>query len=307
MAFARTACLRTLRRTALARGGARPPTSDPPVLHLPCVAGVRGALAYRAVGVGAARGKHPIVCIHGCPGSGRDFRYLAPYFEEAGRAVLRVDLPGHADSAGATLAGPPDCEHMGGAVHAAVEDLLGSRATPVLVAHSLGAHVALEMVRARPAGYAGVVLLAPAGVSPHRTLRPWGLVSWAARQVLHAPRGVWAWVLGGLLPYVYRRRGLVLGRDEILHCQRRIALIDFPAMACRTIPALSAAPASFQVLVASAQDDPVCGAPVVDELCALLHAHAPAPVDVTRFPTGGHWPHKHAAAAIAARVEECFD
>src|SRR5262249_23338585 len=68
------------------------PVSDPEPrrLDLP-----HGVLAYTDEG---PRGAPALIAVHGIPGSGRDFRYLAPQLTPDVR-VLRVDLPGFGGSA----------------------------------------------------------------------------------------------------------------------------------------------------------------------------------------------------------------
>ena len=68
------------------------PTSDPEPRRLD-LAG--GALAYTDEGPADAPA---LIAVHGIPGSGRDFRYLAPQLVPALR-VVRIDLPGFGSSA----------------------------------------------------------------------------------------------------------------------------------------------------------------------------------------------------------------
>src|SRR5512140_2568419 len=78
-------------REAPGEADSPPGPSDPP-----------GRLVETAAGAVAISGEGPsdglpILCVHGVPGSRRDFRYLAPLLAVRFR-VLRVDMPGFGES-----------------------------------------------------------------------------------------------------------------------------------------------------------------------------------------------------------------
>ena len=120
------------------------------------------------------------VMVHGAPGSGRDFRYLAPALRDAGvaRDIIRADL--HAEEPGAEDVSPAalarTCWDTAEAA-AGPEGARGGEGSPVIfVGHSLGAHAALEAARLRPEACGGVVLLAPVALQPHQAIRPYAAV-----------------------------------------------------------------------------------------------------------------------------------
>ena len=79
-------------------GGAMPPglePSDPPAQF------VNDSLAYTDEG----SGEPAIVAIPGLPGSGRDFRWLAPLLADRFR-VIRIDPPGYGASPRSTVSVP---------------------------------------------------------------------------------------------------------------------------------------------------------------------------------------------------------
>jgi pimeloyl-ACP methyl ester carboxylesterase len=84
-------------------------------------------------------------------GSGGDHRVWARQAARLAGAVA-IDLPGHPDGAALT-----DLEALAEAVARGVESVPGER---VLVGHSLGAAVSLEVARSRPGLLAGIVVVA---------------------------------------------------------------------------------------------------------------------------------------------------
>ena len=315
------ACIRMKRLYALlGRGGAAAtpkvmlPTSDPEVFHLPHVDGVKGMVGYahaaRPQGKAAA-GR--VVCVHGCPGSIRDFRYLAHHLEAAGHEVLRLDLPGHGKSLKAEVAGHlPDCEAMARAACSSMEDVFGSDGGVLLVSHSLGSHVALEMLRQNPARFSGLCLICPAGLSPHNSLQPWPLIRGVASSFLTAP-GQAPSLLSRLVSYVlplgYKMRGFPpLPMSELQLCQRRLALIDFDRVSDVVIPDVLRT-TTFPICVAYATDDRVCNKEVVEGLVdrlqgvtSELRTRSDASIRVLAFSEGGHAVQKFKAKEIADAI-----
>jgi len=100
----------------------------------------------------------PLLLLHGFSDSSRSFSLLAP--ELAGRRLVIPDLPGHGGSApGSDWTPSALAKDMSAFVSAA-----GLKRS-VLVGHSLGSMVALEMAALHPGLFSGLVLLAG-------TLRP---------------------------------------------------------------------------------------------------------------------------------------
>lgn len=97
-------------------------------------------------GSGAAPG---VLLLHGWSCSRRQWARQIPALATRCRTV-DLDLPGHGDSPADALAGPPTIEGMGRAVATFIDAVMPAGPV-VLVGHSLGAAVALETVRARPA------------------------------------------------------------------------------------------------------------------------------------------------------------
>lgn len=101
----------------------------------------------------AGRGGTPIVFVHGFACGREDWNAQVAHFSAA-RQVIACDLPGH----GASPGGVADCsiERFGDAVAA----LLGELPAPaLLVGHSLGCRVVLEVNRRAAARVAGLALI----------------------------------------------------------------------------------------------------------------------------------------------------
>ncbi|MEP7054518.1 MAG: alpha/beta fold hydrolase [Actinomycetota bacterium] len=100
-----------------------------------------------------------IVLIPGAGGSGWSWHRVAPFLEEAGHEVVRVDLPGSDDSAG--LADYAN----------AVVDAIGARTDLTVVAQSLGAFTAPLVCDRVPVSM--LVLVNPMIPSPGETAGDW--------------------------------------------------------------------------------------------------------------------------------------
>ena len=127
-------------------------------------------------------GPETYVLVHGIGASSRYFRPLARELSR-GAVVLNVDLPGHgsAPKPAHALSVPDYARVLWSALEkTGVEN-------PVLVGHSMGAQVVVEMARTgRPV--AGVALLAPTNYAPERSL--WRQALRLAQDTLREPPAV---------------------------------------------------------------------------------------------------------------------
>lgn len=227
----------------------------------------------------------PVLCIHGLPGSTRDFRYLAPELARCFR-VLRLDMPGFASSpAGAirTMAGWAK-------VPAAVADALGIGRFG-LVAHSFGGGAAILAAAETGERCAFLALAASVGARRHRAY------AWprAMVRLLLAATAV-PGLRGRLLAFAvahYRRLRLPLpgGLPELRRDLRLMASLDFSRVgrAARRV--------SCPALVAWALDDPLVEPEVGRELVELIPRAA-----ALELPHGGHHLQKTQAPLLAARL-----
>jgi pimeloyl-ACP methyl ester carboxylesterase len=241
-----------------------------------------GAIAVSFEGPGDAL---PVLCVHGIPGSRRDFRYLAPLLAERVR-VLRVEMPGFGES-------PPDGRGTvsGWAdVLLAVADALGLQQF-ALLSHSFGGGAVLLASAGAGDRLAGAALLATMGARRHRAFAMPPAVYSVMSALLRFPltRGGFA----ALGRHFYRRIRLTPPDDwRELHLHTSLlASVDFAALgaAARRI----AAP----TLVAHCSDDRMVQPAIARELAALLPRGR-----LLEFPTGGHHLQKTRAAELAAEI-----
>lgn len=201
-----------------------------------------------------------VVCVHGLPGSSRDFRWLAPQLADprldGPLRVIRLELPGFGATPTDTW---PDPSPDGRAafVVAAVRALGLDR--PVLLGHSMGGVVGCAAVRAAPGLFAGIGLLASPGLRRHA---PWRRL---APRTLHF--AVTTPVLGSLMmPLV--RRGFVAsgfrGFDDA-DLRRTIACVAATDIAAH---AANVRALALPTLVAACADDPLIETAILDELAA---------------------------------------
>jgi pimeloyl-ACP methyl ester carboxylesterase len=234
----------------------------------------------------AEAGRGPaVVCVHGLPGSSRDFRWLAAPL--AGRArLVSVDLPGFGRT---PVASGEDPSPEGRAAFVlGVIDALGLE-RPAIVGHSMGGLTAAAAVSARPEGFRGLGLLASPGLRPHRSFQR------IPRRSLHAAtKGPWAPLLRPLVRRLFAGAGFRGYPDEAL--ARTIACLratSFEAHAAR-LGALC-----LPTLTAWCEDDPLIEREVLAELDAAL-----PPGPRLRWALGGHVPQKQHAAAVADAIAE---
>jgi pimeloyl-ACP methyl ester carboxylesterase len=102
----------------------------------------------------------PLVCLHGSPGSARNFERLGPPLAAAGRHVWSIDLPGFGRSAG-PVGGYSILAHAR-AVLAVLDGLGIERAH--LIGWSMGGGVALHVADLAPRRVASLALVASIGV-----------------------------------------------------------------------------------------------------------------------------------------------
>ncbi|WP_439123867.1 acetoin dehydrogenase dihydrolipoyllysine-residue acetyltransferase subunit [Marivita sp.] len=98
----------------------------------------------------------PVYCVHGFAGLGSNWAALRAVLQRAGLKTNAPDLPGHGRNT-------VDAEDIGSLVDWLVSDLQGQPEPVHLVAHSLGAHVAVKAALQDTSNVAQVTLIAPAG------------------------------------------------------------------------------------------------------------------------------------------------
>jgi pimeloyl-ACP methyl ester carboxylesterase len=238
-----------------------------------------GPAAYVDVGTGP-----PIVCVHGLPGSSRDFRWLSEHL--AGRArLIAMDLPGFGRTPVATA---PDASPEGRAAFVlAFIDALGLE-RPMIVGHSMGGVVAVAAVARRLKGFRALGLLSSPGLRPHATYRR------LPRRALHfAISGPWTPLLVPVVRRAFAAAGFRGYPDaallRTLACLRHTSLEDH-AERLRSL--------TLPTFTAWCQDDAIIEPTILAELSDAL---PPGPRLV--WPTGGHVPQKtHAAEVVEAIV-----
>jgi len=249
--------------------------SDPPLQTVDVPGGV---VRLTDEGAGPA-----LVCLHGMPGSPRDFRWLAPAMP--GLRTIRVALPG---VAGSTPVPRPDPVALA-AVVPLVADALKLDVYAVL-GHSLGGAVATAVAVADPRVRA-LVLVSAVGTRPHRGYRSLSGWSWSLLDLaLGTPART---VLVPRIRAIYRRFGFPssITDDELVTTIRAAARVRFPEHAARL------ARVAVPTLVAWTEDDKLIEATIFEELAALVPAGPRL-----RFPDGGHNPQKSHAVEIGAAI-----
>eukprot|EP01061_Rhynchopus_euleeides_P044109 TRINITY_DN77184_c0_g1_i1.p1 TRINITY_DN77184_c0_g1~~TRINITY_DN77184_c0_g1_i1.p1 ORF type:complete len:226 (+),score=101.40 TRINITY_DN77184_c0_g1_i1:88-678(+) len=186
---------------------------------------------------------------------------------------------------------------MAKAAYSSIVDVFGSSAKPLLVSHSMGAHVAWEMLQQQPDAFCGVVMVCPAGLRAHRSLQPWWLVRYFAEVFVTHPNSLLAKVATLFLNTAYQFVGFKsIDTKELILCQQRIGLIDYEGLKKDTIPEVMQK-TSLPLHFAYSVDDPMCQPAVVEELVEHAKRFGGDRVTSEKYPTGGHaiqkWEAKH--------------
>jgi pimeloyl-ACP methyl ester carboxylesterase len=257
-----------------------PVTSDPEARLVPTSV---GPIAVSEEGPADAL---PILCVHGIPGSRRDFRYLAPLLAKRFR-VLRLEMPGFGES-------PPDgAARLDGWAQAllAVADALGYRRF-ALLSHSFGGGAALLAGARAGERLAGAVLIASMGARRHRAFvmppAAYGALSGLIAFPLTRP----LFAAGGRQFYRWIK---LTPPDDWRELQRHTSLLASVSFA-----ELGAAAASIvaPALVAHCSDDRLVETAIARELAALLPRGR-----LLEYPTGGHHLQKTRAAELAEAID----
>lgn len=226
-----------------------------------------------------------ILMVHGYPGSGRDFRWLAPALNRWFR-VIRLDMPG--------MGGTP--------VHTGKGTRLESRVDVVqelietmdlrdfcVLGHSMGGGIVSAVAGRCADRIRALVLLSSIGLRPHRLFRQ--TYPGATQRALDIPViGSLAWPL---VRWGYRRAGFSrsITDSELRYALLCAATLDFTEVSrshrSHQIPTMSA----------WAEDDPMIESNILQELDAVL-PFGPR----LSFQTGGHNIQKTRAGEIAEEL-----
>lgn len=226
-----------------------------------------------------------VLCVHGLPGSGRDFRWLSPALVARGLRVIRVDLPGF----GGASEGPRSESSSVAGLSQYVSEIISALRleAPTILGHSFGGAVALHVAAHAPSTVGRLALVATIGARRHRGFKQFGwgieLSRWARDPWMGAP-GRWA------LQAAFRRSGFrhdVDGRS-VLRVMSLIDNFDF-GQHVAAVARLRVPSAAVWCL-----DDPLIEAEISEEWAARL-----PPGPRLSFADGAHNPQKHYAEEIA--------
>lgn len=256
----------------------RPRATDP---RLETLELKRGPVAFVDEGRGPV-----VVCVHGAPGSHRDFRWLAPALAEHFR-VIRFDMPGFGRTPKSTMPSPR-LHSRAHFVHEVMQRL--ELEAPIVLGHSMGGPVAMATAALDPDRVSGLAVLASVGASAHRGIRETPstkMISMALRtpgvkKAVHGP------LRRGFLAAGFSKSFSTESFAHSIHCVARLRFDDVGRYAD------AVGRTSMPALVAYAMDDRLIEAEIGQDLADRL-PHGPRLV----FEAGGHNVQKSHAAEIA--------
>jgi pimeloyl-ACP methyl ester carboxylesterase len=233
-----------------------------------------------------------IVCIHGIPGSLRDFRYLAPALVPAFQ-VIRCDMPGFGSS---PLGAIRTVDGWAETVIAVADALDIERC--MLLAHSFASGSVYIAAHRWPDRIRGIVLLAGMGGRLHRGFG--GFSPWMFR-LTSVPMG-WPLLrrpLCATAERAYERRGFRgPPQDDWRRWQLQVRLagsVSFARVA--RIAQTLAVPA----LIIHAEDDPLVEASIAREMAAAVPESR-----CLVFPEGGHYLQKTRVLDVTRAIIDMF-
>lgn len=193
-----------------------------------------------------------VLAIHGSPGSHKDFKYVMPLLQRKGIRFIGVNMPGYGFTPGGPLLRYDNMERNN-----FVDELIariGNIGRLVMVAHSRGSENAVGVAVRNMDKLAGIVLLNPTGLSPHRAVRPrWAipLVLW-----LYSFGPTARWIVHVFLKFFYNNvLGIRLDSGERgVICLRTMHGLEFAEGLRPLISAISESP-NARVLVAYSGKD----------------------------------------------------
>ena len=237
--------------------------------------------------IGEADAPEAIVCLHGVPGSGRDFHWLLPPLGELGRTIA-IDLPGFGQ-ADKPRDFPYSVEGYQTWLDPALRELGIQRAH--LVLHDFGGAIGLMWAAMHPQQFASAVLLATGVLPGYR----WHLLG----RLWRTPR-VGEFLQRSTSPALFRlwmrrgnRRGLDRGwldqliREDDAETRRAtLALYRATDDPGSELLAAALAPQAKPALVIWGQNDPY-----VSPQYASAQRRAFPDAQVNVWQDTGHWPH----------------
>lgn len=231
---------------------------------------------------GPKSGAPVVVAIHGLPGSGRDFRWLAPELTSRCR-LIRLDMPGFGDTPLASM--PLTSVADRAAFVVAVASALDLQRYHLL-GHSMGGALAAKAAALDASRVQSVALISSIGPRPHQLYRRlakfWWLVPLVRGRVMER-------LFNPPIKKVFARGGFRGPYPEgaELHTMRCIYGMSFETHG-ETV-------ASLQVptFISYCADDPLIEEPIFEALVAL----APAGPRLV-FPDGAHNPQKAHAVEL---------
>ncbi len=236
-----------------------------------------------------------VACIHGLPGSARDFLHLGRALQKRGACAVRFDLPGFGRSPPSTSLLLQPLQRA--AVIAAVMQRLG-HARYAVVGHSFGGTAALATAASVEA-VSALALISSMGVTRHHGLTIPHEITRHLAGLRDVPL-VGARLAAPVLNVVRRTTGRLGIRgerafldDEVVEQMQLMGGIDFADL--RGFARRVRVPA----LVMSAEDDRIIERAVPFMLAAALSSSSSPLVSHHHRATGGHFLQKRAAAAIA--------
>ena len=231
-------------------------------------------------------GPSTIVAVPGLPGSGRDYRWLAPQLTARGARVIRIDPPGYGSATRGDFVGMSIADRAE-TVRTVISELDLPPVT--LVGHSAGGAVVAHIAAHEPDLVHTAVMISATGPRAHLSRGPLQVFA----RLLRLPGGQQVW--SPILKRLYALQGFP---SYLTDRERALAMLDAAAFNFaehrRNLEAMR-----VPTMVAWATDDPIISTSTFQALADMV----PAGPRI-EFTSGGHNVQKAQAVDLGAAIVE---
>uniref|UniRef100_A0AC35UIE3 Hydrolase_4 domain-containing protein n=1 Tax=Rhabditophanes sp. KR3021 TaxID=114890 RepID=A0AC35UIE3_9BILA len=153
------------------------------------------------------------ICIHGCPGSLADFKYLTPLLTENGIRTISLNFPGFGLSSCKFKKLANNNEERVQFVDKMIE-VLKLEKNLMFIGHSRGSECALKMGALHTKKTKAIILINPVGIKIHKGMKPTFFI-WLGSFCLRLGGSLARWFIGPIIRVLYKSIGIKIDSNEV--------------------------------------------------------------------------------------------